>query len=131
MRELPSAEATGRGGCVWLNGEEMYRISGVDRLPPFLMSIVSHSNHWMYVTSTGGLTAARVEAARCLFPYETDDRLYRGTTQLDRLLTERLFVYNRLRGERDGVADLDLRTSLGAGPAIRSAETRKIAPTAS
>jgi hypothetical protein len=47
--------------------------------------------------------------------YETSDRLYRGRMQLDRLLTDRLFVYTRLRGERDGVADLDLRTSLGSG----------------
>jgi hypothetical protein len=47
--------------------------------------------------------------------YETSDRLYRGRTQLDRLLSDRLFVYGRLRGERDGIADLDLRTSLGPG----------------
>jgi hypothetical protein len=47
--------------------------------------------------------------------YETSDRLYRGTTQVDRLLSDRLFVYSRLRGERDGIADLRLRTALGGG----------------
>jgi hypothetical protein len=47
--------------------------------------------------------------------YKTSDRLYRGRTQLDRLLSDRLFVYGRLHGERDGIADLDLRTSLGPG----------------
>jgi hypothetical protein len=48
-------------------------------------------------------------------PYTTNDRLYRGSTQLDRLLTDRLFAYTRFRGERDGVADLNLRTSTGGG----------------
>jgi hypothetical protein len=47
--------------------------------------------------------------------YETNDRLYRGRAQLDRMLGDRLFVYSRLRGERDGVADLDLRTAAGTG----------------
>ena len=51
--------------------------------------------------------------------YETSDRLYRGRTQLDRLLTDRLFVYGRLRGERDGIADVDLRTALGGGLGYR------------
>ena len=30
----------------------------------------------MFVSSTGGLTAGRVEAQQCIFPYETDDRLH-------------------------------------------------------
>jgi hypothetical protein len=66
------------GEFVTLDGEDMYRISGFEVMPAFLMSIVSDSNHWMYVSSNGGLTAGRVEPARCLFPYETDDRLYRA-----------------------------------------------------
>ena len=47
--------------------------------------------------------------------YQTDDRIYRGTTQYDRFLRDRLFAYGRLRGERDGLADLDLRTITGSG----------------
>ncbi|MCP4305377.1 MAG: hypothetical protein GY788_10965 [bacterium] len=61
-----------------LDGVEMYRIGGFDRMSPFLMSIVSNSDHWMYVSSGGGLAAGRVEPERSLFPYETDDRLYRA-----------------------------------------------------
>jgi hypothetical protein len=54
----------------------MYRIGDFDRMPPFLMSIVSDSDVWMYVSSRGGLTAGRVDEDHCLFPYETDDKLH-------------------------------------------------------
>ena len=51
-----------------LDGVEMYRISPIDQMDPFLMSVVSSSDLWMYLSSTGGLTAGRVEAQRCMFP---------------------------------------------------------------
>jgi hypothetical protein len=66
------------GGFVTLDGEEVYRISGFEVMPAFLISVVSDSDHWMYVSSNGGLSAGRVAPERCLFPYETDDRLYRS-----------------------------------------------------
>ncbi len=65
------------GEFVKLDGVDMYQISNFDEMPPFLMSIVSDSDHWMYVSTRGGLAAGRVEPQRSLFPYETDDRLYR------------------------------------------------------
>ncbi|MBE0673562.1 MAG: hypothetical protein IH591_02780, partial [Bacteroidales bacterium] len=34
-----------------------YKISNSDSMRPFLMSIVSDSNHWMFISSNGGLTA--------------------------------------------------------------------------
>ena len=52
--------------------------------------------------------------------FETSDRLYRGRVQLDRVLKERLFVYTRWRTERDGIADLDLRSILGSGLGFRA-----------
>ena len=36
-----------------------YEIAGVDAMPPFLMTVASDSDHWMFVSSTGGLTAGR------------------------------------------------------------------------
>ncbi len=68
--------ATPADGFVVLNGREMFRISDYDQLPPFLMSIVSDSDHWMYLSSTGGLTAGRVNESGALFPYVTDDKLH-------------------------------------------------------
>jgi len=44
-------------------------------MPPFFMSIVSSSNHWLFISSTGGLTAGRVSAEQSLFPYYTDDKI--------------------------------------------------------
>ncbi|MDH3540610.1 MAG: hypothetical protein OEP52_11475 [Acidimicrobiia bacterium] len=61
-----------------VDGAAMYRISNVDQMDPFLMTIISSSDLWMFVSSSGGLTAGRVEPADCLFPYETVDRLHGG-----------------------------------------------------
>lgn len=39
------------------------------------MSIVSDSNHWMFISSNGGLTAGRKNNTYSLFPYYTDDKI--------------------------------------------------------
>ena len=70
-------------GFVLLDGTTpAYRIADHEQLAPFLMTVVSAWDHWMFVSSAGALTAGRVEPARSLFPYETDDRLHhaRGVT---------------------------------------------------
>lgn len=63
------------GGLVDLAGERFYRIGHYDRMPPFFMSVVSDSDHWMFLSSTGGLTAGRRDPDNALFPYYTDDRI--------------------------------------------------------
>jgi hypothetical protein len=35
----------------------LYKISNVNHMDPFLMTITSGSDHWMYLSSTGCLTA--------------------------------------------------------------------------
>lgn len=52
-----------------------YRIRNYDKMPPFFISLVSSSDHWLFVSSTGGLTAGRINANSALFPYETDDKI--------------------------------------------------------
>ncbi len=56
-------------------GERFFKISNVNEMPPFFMSIVSDSNHWMFISSNGGLTAGRKDAEHALFPYYTDDKI--------------------------------------------------------
>ena len=73
----PGADSASEG-LVDVDGEGFYCIPQVDRIPPFLMSVVSDGDRWMFVSSTGTLTAGRVDAKRALFPYETDDRLHRN-----------------------------------------------------
>jgi len=60
---------------VTFNGEQFYKISNSDCMRPFFMSIVSDSNHWMFISSNGGLTAGRKNAEFALFPYYTDDKI--------------------------------------------------------
>ena len=58
------------------DGESWHRIHDFDRMPPFLISLPSASDLWMFVSSGGGLTAGRVDADGALFPYETVDKLH-------------------------------------------------------
>ncbi len=64
------------GALTTIDGINYYRIDGVERMQPFLMTVVSDSDLWMFVSSTGALTAGRVDADHVLFPYETDDKLH-------------------------------------------------------
>ena len=63
------------GGYVEMLGETYYCIRHYDQMPPFFMSVVSSSDHWLFISSTGGLSAGRANAESALFPYYTDDKL--------------------------------------------------------
>ncbi|MBK9121565.1 MAG: hypothetical protein IPM16_00390 [Chloroflexi bacterium] len=63
------------GSLVTLNGETYYRIGSYDHMAPFFITVVSSADHWLFVSTTGGLTAGRVNANRALFPYYTEDRI--------------------------------------------------------
>lgn len=76
MRKKP------QGKYVTIDGELFYKIENYDWMDPFFMSIVSNSNHWLFVSSTGGISAGRTNPDGALFPYYTDDRIsenYRNT----------------------------------------------------
>jgi hypothetical protein len=60
---------------VAINGENFYKIANNDGMRPFFMSIVSDSNHWLFISSNGGLSAGRKNAEFALFPYYTDDKI--------------------------------------------------------
>jgi hypothetical protein len=64
-----------KGELVELNNESFYKISNSHKMRPFFMTIVSDSNHWMFISSNGGLTAGRKNAEYSLFPYYTDDKI--------------------------------------------------------
>ena len=57
------------------NGESFYKISNADLMRPFFMSIVSNSDHWMFISSNGSLSAGRKNSNYALFPYYTDDKI--------------------------------------------------------
>ena len=60
---------------VEIDNHTYYKISNSDSMRPFFMSIVSDSNHWMFISSNGGLTAGRKNSEYALFPYYTDDKI--------------------------------------------------------
>ena len=68
-----------RGELVNINNEDYYKISNCDAMRPFFMSIVSDANHWMFISSNGGLSAGRKNSESSLFPYYTDDKLTEST----------------------------------------------------
>jgi len=55
--------------------EQFLKISNHNQIRPFFMSIVSDSDHWMFISSNGGLSAGRKNAEYALFPYYTDDKI--------------------------------------------------------
>lgn len=60
---------------VKFEGQNFFKISNSDQIRPFFMSIVSFSDHWMFISSNGGLTAGRKNSEYALFPYYTDDKI--------------------------------------------------------
>lgn len=73
--EQKSQKKNVAGEYVHLLGEEFYKITNYDSMEPFFMSLVSSSDHWLFIASTGGLSAGRINATHALFPYYTVDKL--------------------------------------------------------
>jgi hypothetical protein len=70
------------GEFVELHNEKFYKISNSDQMADFFMSIVSDSDHWMFLSSNGSLSAGRKDRNNALFPYYTVDKIhdYNGIT---------------------------------------------------
>jgi hypothetical protein len=70
------------GRFVEIDNEKFYKISNCNQMPDFFMTIVSDSDHWMYISSNGSLSAGRKDRNNALFPYYTVDKIhdYRGIT---------------------------------------------------
>ena len=73
--KLATTDEEVKGALVEFENEKYYKISNSDAMRPFFMSIVSESDHWMFISSNGGLTAGRRNAESALFPYYTDDKI--------------------------------------------------------
>jgi hypothetical protein len=44
-------------------------------MEPFFISLVSSSDHWLFISSTGGISAGRGSAEQAIFPYYTVDKI--------------------------------------------------------
>ena len=64
-----------KGELLSFEGEEYFKISNSNQMRPFFISLVSNSDHWMFISSNGGLSAGRKNSEYSLFPYYTDDKI--------------------------------------------------------
>ena len=71
----PLSGAGVAGQYLNLDGDRVYRIANSHLMPEFFMTLVSSSDHWMFVSSNGALTAGRTNANSALFPYYSADKI--------------------------------------------------------
>jgi hypothetical protein len=76
MTLAESARAGASSLVTQYDGDEWLRIEHVDRVSPFMMTLTSDTDLWMFVSSAGGLTAGRGSPEGSLFPYVTVDLLH-------------------------------------------------------
>jgi hypothetical protein len=69
------AGAAMSGGFETIDGERFAVIHNVDRMPPFLMNVVTDSDLWLFAGSNGPFTAGRRNPDMALFPYQTVDKI--------------------------------------------------------
>jgi len=73
---VSKVDSTVTGEFTDIGSERFYAIRNVDRMAPFFISVISSVDHWMFISSTGGLTAGRISPATALFPYVTVDKIH-------------------------------------------------------
>jgi hypothetical protein len=76
MNTTSLVKQTVLGEFVTIDDERYYAIKNVDKMETFLISLVSHSDHWLFISSNGALTAGRKSADTALFPYDCVDKIY-------------------------------------------------------
>ncbi|MGB5625481.1 MAG: hypothetical protein WBM61_07110, partial [Woeseiaceae bacterium] len=80
MKIQENEGGTVSGEFIDMAGERYYAIHNVDKMPPFFISVVSDTDHWLFISSAGGLTAGRVSPETALFPYVTVDKVHESTS---------------------------------------------------
>ena len=73
--QVESADSEVTGQFVQLHGESFYQISNSHSMSEFFMSLASASDHWMFISSRGGLSAGRCDSDHVLFPYYSADKI--------------------------------------------------------
>ncbi|ABM02404.1 conserved hypothetical protein [Psychromonas ingrahamii 37] len=64
------------GKFIAIDGDKYYQIKNVDQMAPFFISVVSASDHWLFISSTGCLSAGRIRPENALFPYKSVDYIH-------------------------------------------------------
>ncbi|OQY04704.1 MAG: hypothetical protein B6I20_02605 [Bacteroidetes bacterium 4572_117] len=97
------------GKFVEIKGEKFYKISNYNNMPDFFITLVSDSDHWMFISSNGSLSAGRKDRDNSLFPYYTDDKIhdYKGITGSETILlvekAEKTFLWEPFSSNNNGI----------------------------
>ncbi len=76
VEQMTSLEPGKSSGSIEkFDGQNWYRISNVDSIEPFFMTISSSSDAWNFIWSNGALSAGRKDANQAVFPYYTADKI--------------------------------------------------------
>ncbi len=73
--QLTKQKSAVTGSFCQYRGQRFYKIEQYHQMANFFMSVVSSSDHWLFISSNGGLTMGRQNAQRAFFPYYTEDKL--------------------------------------------------------
>jgi hypothetical protein len=101
------------GEFVTLAGERFYAIRNYHKMAPFFVSVVSSSDHWLFASSTGGLTAGRVSPETALFPYVSVDKIHdspvhTGSKTLVRIDDQgKVYEWEPFNKEHDGLYQIE------------------------
>tara|TARA_R110000868_G_scaffold37111_14_gene131601 strand:+ start:8459 stop:11917 length:3459 start_codon:yes stop_codon:yes gene_type:complete len=101
------------GSFITLDGVEYYKISNYDQMTPFFISVVSDSDHWLYISTKGGLSAGRKNPENSLFPYYTDDKIHDSgdltgsKTILSVTKSEKTFLWEPFTERFEGVYNIE------------------------
>jgi len=98
MKNIQLNATVVNGAFVNLGDERYYAIGNVDNMPPFFISLVSDSDHWLFISSNGGLTAGRVSPETALFPYINVDRIHDSTPHTGSKTLLRVEVEGEMHG---------------------------------
>jgi len=63
------------GQFVDIDNEKFYKISNFNQMPDFFMTIVSDSDHWMFISSNGSISAGIKDRKNSIIPYYTIDKI--------------------------------------------------------
>lgn len=69
-------DSAGTDGIVRFEDDSYYVINDFDQIPPFFCTLTSDADLWLFISSTGSLTAGRGDPDSAILPYETVDRIH-------------------------------------------------------
>ncbi|MEP0264608.1 hypothetical protein [Dokdonia sp.] len=101
-----------KGELITFDNEVYYKISNSNQMRPFFMSLISDSNHWMFIASNGGLSAGRKDSDHALFPYYTDDKITEsnnvtGSKTIFKVYKEdKIFLWEPFTNKYEGVYNI-------------------------